>query len=93
MRYLILTIFAALSLSGCAVYDAVAEPTAGVIAKGIDRACESGTGLLAMEARKAFVAEINSKTVVGNHTPTDCDNDGVSDFNIDANGMPLPSVP
>ena len=86
-------VVAALALSGCAVYDAVVEPTAGVIAKGIDRACESGNSLLAMEARRGLVAEINSKTQIANHTPTDCDGDGLPDFNIDANGQPLPDAP
>lgn len=92
MRYLI-PILPLFALSGCAVYDAVVQPTAGVIAKAIDHACESGTTPLAMQARRSFVAEINSKTTVGNHTPTDCDDDGLSDFEIDANGMPLPPGP
>jgi hypothetical protein len=76
---------AALFLPACSFL----QPAADVIARGIDEACERGMDPLAMEARRATVASINRATTAGNHTPSDCDNDGLPDFNIDANGIPL----
>lgn len=77
-------------MSGCAVFDRVIDPAASVVARGIDEACEHGTTPLAIEARRDIVAEINGRTTVGNHTPSDCDNDGLPDFEIDADGVPVP---
>ena len=82
-------VLAAVMTSGCAAVDQVVEPAAGAVARGIDEACARGTTLLAIEARKGVVAEINSRTEVGNHTPSDCDGDGLPDFAIDAEGMPV----
>ena len=76
---------AAFFMSACSVL----QPAADVIARGIDEACERGTTPLAMEARKATVASINAATNVGNHTPSDCDSDGLPDFAIDASGLPV----
>lgn len=61
------------------------------IARGIDKACEHGTTPPAIEARRDIVAEINGRTTIGNHTPSDCDNDGLPDFEIDASGAPVPT--
>ena len=88
MRYLTL-IIAALALTACTFL----EPATSVIARGIDEACERGMDPLALEARKATVAQINAATMVGNHTPSDCDSDGMPDFAIDADGIPLPASP
>ena len=82
---------AAFFVSGCAVLDRVVEPAAGVVARGIDKACEHGMTPLAIEARRDIVAEINGRTTIGNHTPSDCDNDGLPDFEIDASGLPVPA--
>lgn len=84
MRYPILAILAVLTM-GCTVVDTGTE----VIARGIDEACQRGMDPLAMETRKTLVREINEKTVTGNHTPSDCDNDGLPDFDIDADGLPV----
>ncbi len=82
---------AAFFVSGCALFDRVVEPAAGLVARGIDKACEQGTTPLAIEARREIVAEINGKTTIGNHTPSDCDSDGLPDFEIDASGTPVPA--
>ena len=79
-------LMAALFMSACSYL----QPAADVIARGIDEACERGMDPLAMEARRATVASINSATTVGNHTASDCDSDGLPDFEIDAGGAPLP---
>lgn len=78
---------AAFFMSACAIL----QPAADVIARGIDEACERGMDPLALEARKATVASINAATVIGNHTPSDCDSDGLPDFEIDASGAPVPA--
>ena len=78
-------------MSGCAVFDRVIEPAVGAVARGIDKACEQGTTPLAIEARRDIVGEINSRTTIGNHTPSDCDHDGLPDFEIDADGLPVPA--
>ena len=84
MRYPILAI-AAIALMGCEVVDTGTD----VLARGIDEACERGMTTLAIEGRKEIVREINEKTTIGNHTPSDCDSDGLPDFVIDANGIPI----
>ena len=78
-------ISAAFFMTGCAAL----ESAAGVVAKAIDEGCERGLDPLALEARRATVASINERTMVGNHTPSDCDGDGKPDFEIDADGMPI----
>lgn len=78
---------AALALSGCEALDAVVDTTTGAAATVVDRSCASGMGIAAIEVRKDLVDEINSKTTIGNHTPSDCDGDGVSDFQIGPDGM------
>ena len=85
MRYPIPAILIALALAGCEVTDTGTD----VLARGIDEACERGMSSLAIEARKALVAEVNGKTTIGNHTPSDCDNDGMPDFEIDSDGIPV----
>ena len=80
-------LMAAFLMSGCGVL----QPAADVIARGIDEACEIGLDPLALEARRATVASINAATVVGNHTPSDCDSDGLPDFAIDTDGIPVPA--
>ena len=80
-------LMAAFLMSGCGVL----QPAAEVIARGIDEACERGLEPLGLEARRAAVASINAATVVGNHTPSDCDGDGLPDFAIDAGGAPVPA--
>ena len=82
---------AAFFMSGCALFDRVIEPATGAVARGIDRACTEGTSPLGVEARREIVAAINAKTMVGNHTPSDCDSDGLPDFEIDADGIPVPA--
>lgn len=72
------------SLAGC---DTVVGTTTGAAATVVDRACANGMSALAVEARKDLVDEINSKTTVGNHTPSDCDGDGLGDFPIGPDGM------
>lgn len=84
------TLGVAFFLTGCALFDQVVEPAAGAIARGIDEACTRGLTPLAIEARKEIVAEINARTAVGNHTPSDCDSDGLPDFAIDSDGTPVP---
>lgn len=79
--------FAAMALIGCDALDAVVDTTTGAAATVVDRACENGMSPAAMEARKDIVDEINSKTTVGNHTPSDCDGDGLGDFEIGPDGM------
>lgn len=86
MRYLI-PLLAALSLGACEALDAVVDTTTGAAATVVDRACASGMTAAALELRKDTVDEINSKTTVGNHTPTDCDADGLPDFEIGPDGM------
>ena len=78
-------------LGGCAIVDRVLEPATGAVARGIDRACSEGTSTLGVEARREIVAAVNAKTTVGNHTPSDCDGDGLPDFEIDADGIPVPT--
>ena len=78
-------------MSGCAVIEGVVEPATGAVARGIDRACREGRSPLGIEARREIVAAINAETTVGNHTPSDCDGDGLPDFEIDADGLPVPS--
>lgn len=80
-------LMASFFMSGCGLL----QPAAEVIARGIDEACERGLDPLALEARRATVASINAATVVGNHTPSDCDGDGLPDFAIDAGGAPVPA--
>lgn len=89
MRNLILIGAAVFSFTACEVRETVLDVTA----RGIDEACEEGMSSLAIEGRKQVVRDINSRTVVGNHTPSDCDSDGLPDFEIDANGVPLPTSP
>ena len=60
-------LMAAFLMSACSYL----QPAADVIARGIDEACERGMDPLAMEARRATVAAINSATTVGNHTASD----------------------
>lgn len=86
MRFLI-PLLTALALTGCEAIDAVVDTTTGAAATVVDRACAGGMTIAAVEARKNLVDEINSKTTVGNHTPSDCDGDGVGDFEIGADGM------
>ena len=86
MRYLTF-IIAALALSGCEAFDAVVDTTTGAAATVVDRACAGGMGPTAMALRMDTVDEINAKTTIGNHTPTDCDNDGLPDFEIGPDGM------
>lgn len=86
MRYLI-PLLAVLALSGCAITDTVVGTTTGAAATVVDRLCESGMSSLAVEARMDAVDEINSQTETGNWTATDCDGDGVGDFEIGPDGM------
>lgn len=86
MRYAI-PLLAALALSACAAFDTVVDTTTGAAATVVDRACAGGMGIAAIEVRKDIVDEINAKTTVGNHTPSDCDGDGVGDFEIGPDGM------
>lgn len=86
MRHLI-PLLAALSLMGCEFTDTIVGTTTGAAATVVDRACASGMSPLAVEARMDAVDEINAKTTVGNWTPTDCDGDGMPDFEIGADGM------
>lgn len=86
MRYLILAMLG-VALMACDALDAVVDTTSGAAATVVDRACSGGMSLAAIEARKDLVDEINSKTTIGNHTPTDCDNDGMPDFEIGSDGM------
>ena len=79
---------ALIALAGCS--EQGKETLYGTIARGVDEACERGMSPLAIEGRKEAVREINSRTVTGNHTPSDCDSDGEPDFAMDANGVPLP---
>ena len=87
---LLIPIIAAATLSACQVAEQAIDVSTGALATGIDAACQGGMTPLAVEARRELVREINEKTTIGNHTPSDCDNDGVPDFNIDANGIPIP---
>ncbi len=82
---------AAILIGGCAMLTPVVEPATDVVARGIDEACARGASPLGVEARRELVAAINSKTEVGNHTPSDCDGDGLPDFDIDADGKPVPA--
>lgn len=75
-----------LLLAACGARDTVLDITA----RGIDEACARGLGVLAIEARKQVVRDVNARTATGNHTASDCDSDGQPDFAIDANGIPLP---
>lgn len=75
------------SLAGCAAFDTVVGTTTGAGATVVDRLCESGMSPLAVEARMDAVDEINSKTTVGNWTATDCNKDGLPDFDIGPDGM------
>ena len=84
MRYA-LALMGIFMLAGCELADTGTD----VLARGIDEACERGMTPLGIEGRKQIVAEINAKTMVGNHTPSDCDSDGMPDFAIDANGIPI----
>lgn len=77
------------ALGGCALFDKAAAPAFDVLATGIDKACADGLSPLAIEARKQAVAAINERTTVGNHTASDCDSDGLPDFDVDADGMPV----
>ena len=90
LRILAAASMAAFFVSGCALFERVVEPATDVVARGIDEACERGNSPLGIEARREVVAAINAKTVTGNHTPSDCDSDGLPDFAIDANGIPVP---
>lgn len=69
------------------------DTTYGTLARGVDEACERGMDPLAIEARKRLVEQINSRTVVGNWTASDCDSDGLPDFDIGPDGLPLPATP
>ena len=94
MRHLTLAMAAlgaAFFVSGCAVFERVVEPATGAVARGIDEACVRGTSPLGVEARREIVAAINAQTTIGNHTPSDCDSDGLPDFEIDAGGIPVPA--
>ncbi len=82
---------AAFFTSGCAVLDRVVEPATSAVARGIDEACARGTSPLGVEARREIVAAINARTTVGNHTASDCDSDGLPDFEIDPAGLPVPA--
>lgn len=68
-------------LAGC-------DTATDVIARAIDKGCEHGMTPTGLEGRKAAVEDINSKTETGNHTPSDCDSDGLPDFEIDEDGIP-----
>lgn len=85
MRYLILCAAIAL-VSGC---GGAATQT---LARGVDRACEefNANPLTSLPLRKQAVGAVNLLTTQGNHTASDCDNDGMPDFDIDANGQPIP---
>ena len=87
MRYLIL--IAALALNACG------GPVTQTLARGVDEACQqfNANPLVAMAARQQTVASINALTTIGNYTPADCNNDGQPDFEIDANGIPIPTAP
>lgn len=82
-----------LVLPACEITGQAVDWSTGALATAIDEACERGMTPLAIEGRKGLVAEINEKTSTGNHTPSDCDNDGLPDFAIDENGIPVPDVP
>ncbi|MGI9489295.1 MAG: hypothetical protein ACR2RF_26085 [Geminicoccaceae bacterium] len=88
MRYLI-PILAALALQACG------GPVTQTLAKGVDEACAqfNANPLTALPLRKQTVGSINALTTNGNYTAADCDSDGQPDFEIDANGQPLPTVP
>lgn len=86
-RELAFVALTAVSLSACEALDAVVDTTTGAAATVVDRACANGMGIAAVEVRKDLVDEINSKTTIGNHTPSDCDGDGASDFPIGPDGM------
>lgn len=90
MMVLAAALGAAVFMSGCAIFERVVEPATAVTARGIDEACARGTSPLGVEARREIVAAINAKTNIGNHTPSDCDSDGLPDFAIDADGIPVP---
>lgn len=70
-------------------------PVTQTLAKGVDEACAqfNANPLTALPLRKQTVGAINALTVNGNYTPADCDSDGQQDFEIDANGQPLPAAP
>ena len=92
MRYLALiplACAAALALSACG------GPVTQTLAKGVDEACEqfNRNPAISMPSRMQTVGSINSFTTQGNYTAADCDNDGQPDFDIDANGQPLPVTP
>lgn len=82
MRYLTL-IIAALSLSACGFLQPGIDWSADKVAQGLDWACEQADGPTAMSTRMDLTDAINSQTEVGWHTPTDCNRDGASDFDID----------
>lgn len=87
MKKFLVAVAAIALLSGCGVKEKVVDTSTTAIAKGIDEACERGMSPLGIEARKTIVDEINAKTNVGNHTPSDCDSDGLPDFAIDNDGL------
>ena len=89
MRFLIPIILSAFALSACG------GPVSQTLARGIDETCQrfNANPLVAMPSRMQAVGSINAFTTVGNYTAADCDSDGMPDFDIDANGQPLPVTP
>lgn len=90
MRYLnLVPIIAALALQACG------GPVTQTLARGVDEACAqfNANPMIAMPSRMQSVGAINALTMTGNYTAADCDSDGQPDFEIDANGQPLPVTP
>ncbi|MGI9507553.1 MAG: hypothetical protein ACR2RE_31325, partial [Geminicoccaceae bacterium] len=91
MRYLTLAL---LGLGGCYLAGCGGPVTQG-LARGVDEACErfNLNPAISMPSRMQAVGAINALTTTGNYTAADCDSDGMPDFDIDANGQPLPITP
>lgn len=84
-----------LPLLAVLLVTACGGPVTSTLAKGVDEACAqfNANPLTALPLRKQTVGAINALTTNGNYTAADCDLNGEPDFDIDANGQPLPDVP
>lgn len=85
--YRLLPLIAALLLTAACTAGGK-DAVYGAAAKVVDEGC--ALGALGMAARVDAVREINARTTNGNYTASDCDSDGQPDFDIDANGQPVP---
>lgn len=87
MRYreYVLIPLVALAMAGCT--ERGEDVAYGAAARVVDEGCGLGASPLGMEGRMKAVDEINERTTVGNYTASDCDLDGLPDFDIGPDGM------